>query len=327
MPIEGVVLQMKSMGIEQVVNFPFPTPPDRYALSKAEELLRHLGALSLPGSTGGGAITDLGRQMSQYPVSPRFAKMLAIGNQHGCLPYVIAIVAGMSVGDPFIHENAIEADEDEGDADGAEMAYLDSAKVREREERKRARKRYFTSQAQFQALGNGMSDVFKLLSAVGAFEYDATADFCGKNFLRLKAMQEIELLRKQITSIAGTGSELKGIKGKKADGLGKLTPPNDTQVSLLPGSLSLRQIVNQHELITDMPSSKSSARSSHQPSSTNSPSAKTYTKRKTAHSHRAETYHTAHPPHPSRPATPPRPMPTSTYIRLRPSSIDLRQNG
>ena len=46
MPIDGVVLQMKSMHIDAVVNFPFPTPPDRQSLRKAETVLSRLGALS-----------------------------------------------------------------------------------------------------------------------------------------------------------------------------------------------------------------------------------------------------------------------------------------
>ncbi|BEI82302.1 hypothetical protein CcaverHIS002_0301700 [Cutaneotrichosporon cavernicola] len=63
--------------------------------------------------SAGGKITDLGRAMAAYPVSPRFAKMLAVGKENGCLSFVIAIVAGLSVGDPFVHENALEADSDE----------------------------------------------------------------------------------------------------------------------------------------------------------------------------------------------------------------------
>lgn len=154
MPVEGVVLQMKSMGIDQVVNFPFPTPPDRLSLRKAEVLLQTLGALSVPSNTTlvagtqvdgavGGQITSLGKQMADYPVSPRFAKMLAIGNQHGAMPYVIAIVAGMSVGDPFVHESAIEADDE--DAEG--LTHLTGEEARKREERKEARKRYFKAQS------------------------------------------------------------------------------------------------------------------------------------------------------------------------------------
>jgi ATP-dependent RNA helicase DHX37/DHR1 len=36
---------MKSMYIDAVVNFPFPTPPDRAALKKAEATLTNLGAI------------------------------------------------------------------------------------------------------------------------------------------------------------------------------------------------------------------------------------------------------------------------------------------
>lgn len=160
MPIEGVVLQMKSMNIDQVVNFPFPTPPDRYALKKAEDLLTFLGALELATSTRmisgtqqagtvGGRITDLGKAMAGYPVSPRFAKMLVIGSQHGCLPYVVAIVAGLSVGDPFVHEQSIETifdeDEDEVEAGGrkTQIAQMRSEEVRAKEETKEVRRKYF----------------------------------------------------------------------------------------------------------------------------------------------------------------------------------------
>ena len=39
MPIEGVVLSMKSMNIDNVTNFPFPTPPPRENLHKAEKVV------------------------------------------------------------------------------------------------------------------------------------------------------------------------------------------------------------------------------------------------------------------------------------------------
>ncbi|WVQ97439.1 hypothetical protein IAU59_004552 [Kwoniella sp. CBS 9459] len=229
MPIEGVVLQMKSMNIDAVVNFPFPTPPDRFALRRAESLLTNLGALELPTTTrmingvqqagsSGGQITDLGKSMASYPVTPRFAKMLVIGKQHDCLAYIIAIVAGLSVGDPFIHEQAIEADSDEDD--NAELSHIKSQEIKEKEERKEARKRFFKAQSTFTALGQGSSDMFKLLSAIGAYEFDPSIFFCQKNFLRAKAMQEIHQLRGQISAIAKVA-------------LGKLLPPNDTQLKII----------------------------------------------------------------------------------------------
>ena len=47
-------------------------------------------------------ITPLGKTMSCFPISPRYAKMLAIGHQQDLLPYVIAIVAALSVQELFI---------------------------------------------------------------------------------------------------------------------------------------------------------------------------------------------------------------------------------
>lgn len=164
MPIEGIVLQMKSMNIDAVINFPFPTPPDRPSLTKAERVLTTLGALELPAAsrmvggavkqgTVGGKITDLGKAMSLFPVSPRYAKMLVSGRQHGCLPYVIASVAVLAVGDPFLREEALGRadDEDQGeDADAEsspEVTLIRSDALRAKEEKRLKRKAFFQSQA------------------------------------------------------------------------------------------------------------------------------------------------------------------------------------
>lgn len=146
MPVEGVVLQMKSMNIDVVSNFPFPTPPDRTSLRKAETLLTRLGALkpsrsfSTPQATTESKITDLGRAMALFPLSPRFARMLVSGRQHGCLPYVITIVAALSAGDPFLHEEHLAT------VDGGEEERNNFPD--EEEEAKRSRRRaFFKSQA------------------------------------------------------------------------------------------------------------------------------------------------------------------------------------
>lgn len=47
-------------------------------------------------------ITTLGRTMATFPVAPRYAKMLALSRQHGCLPYAITIVAAMTVRELFV---------------------------------------------------------------------------------------------------------------------------------------------------------------------------------------------------------------------------------
>jgi ATP-dependent RNA helicase DHX37/DHR1 len=159
MPIEGIVLQMKSLHIDAVVNFPFPTPPDRKALEKAETILTHLGALApsvslskssailSTSSSFGGTITELGRAMSLFPLSPRFSRMLASGQVHGCLPYIISIISALSVGDPFLHEDALQHEESESDEDpDGELSHIKSAALRAKEANRLRRKAFFQSQ-------------------------------------------------------------------------------------------------------------------------------------------------------------------------------------
>lgn len=152
MPVEGVALQMKAMHIDAVINFPFPTPPDRMSLRKAENLLTQLGALApvTPGATTGGQVTDVGRAMSLFPLSPRYARMLVGGRQHETLPYVIAVVSALSVGDPFLREEALlagdsEDGDDEDDKDG-ETEHLTSDAVKAKEVCRLRRKAFFKSQ-------------------------------------------------------------------------------------------------------------------------------------------------------------------------------------
>ena len=151
MPIEGVALQMKAMHIDAVINFPFPTPPDRISLKRAETLLTRLGALTAPVSnvSTDGKITDIGKAMSLFPLSPRYARMLVSGRQHACLPYVISVVAALSVGDPFLRVEALDAESDSSDAENVdeELAHLTSHVVRAKEARRLRRKAFFQSQA------------------------------------------------------------------------------------------------------------------------------------------------------------------------------------
>ncbi|KAI0374355.1 P-loop containing nucleoside triphosphate hydrolase protein [Pilatotrama ljubarskyi] len=233
MPIEGVVLQMKSMHIDAVVNFPFPTPPDRESLQKAEKVLTHLGALA-PAKGGaplGGSITEIGRTMSLFPLSPRFSRMLVSGRQHGCLPYVITIVSALSVGDPFLREESLNLDKDESDEeeDDEELAHLTSEAARAKEARRLRRKAFFQSQQLHAALGNSSSDVLRILSVVGAYEYAGGGHkFCEEHFVRPKAMEEIHKLRAQISNIVQTN-----FPDVQTGFEANLRPPNALQLKVL----------------------------------------------------------------------------------------------
>lgn len=228
MPIEGVVLSMKSMNIDNVVNFPFPTPPPRENLFKAEKLLGYLGAIN----TSSKHITEFGQTMSLFPITPRFAKMLIIGQQHGCLPYVIAIVSALSVGDPFIQDYHLDEnqpeDSDDEDIGRRELHNITSESIAEKERRKLVRKKYYSSQMKHAGL-DPSSDILKLLNVVGAYEFaGASASFCEDNFLRPKAMEEIRKLRRQLTNLVSSNFPDVDVCLDP-----KMKPPNAVQLKVL----------------------------------------------------------------------------------------------
>lgn len=149
---------MKAMNIDAVANFPFPTPPEMHALKKAETALTRLGALINPPVlsssatplgvatvTIGGSITPLGRSMSLFPLAPRHARMLVVGQQHGCLPYVIAIVSILSVGDPFLREEGL-ADAEKSDEDEDELEHIKSERIKAKEAQRTRRRAFFEKQ-------------------------------------------------------------------------------------------------------------------------------------------------------------------------------------
>ncbi|KAI0004526.1 P-loop containing nucleoside triphosphate hydrolase protein [Russula compacta] len=231
-PIEGVVLQMKCMHIDAVANFPFPTPPDRQSLRQAERMLTYLGALETPPnttpfSTTGGTVTDIGRTMSLFPLSPRFSKMLVSSRRHGCLPYAIAIVSAISVGDPFLREEALGVEDSSGSEE--EMTHISRENVRAKETSRLRRRAYFQSQQYHASLGKSTSDLFRILSVVGAYEYASGGQsFCAEHFVRPKAMEEIHKLRAQISNIVRIN-----FADADAGFTPKLPPPQDIQLKVL----------------------------------------------------------------------------------------------
>lgn len=96
----------------QVVNFPFPTPPERQALVEAERCLRALSALD-PDT---GSLTSIGKAMAVYPISPRHGRMILAalhasqgmdGKGHIVLAFAVAAAAALSLENPFLRESGI----------------------------------------------------------------------------------------------------------------------------------------------------------------------------------------------------------------------------
>jgi ATP-dependent RNA helicase DHX37/DHR1 len=201
-PIEGTVLQLKSMDVENVIGFPFPTPPATEQLLQAERLLKNLGAIDARSSK----ITQVGRDLAYYPVNPRFGKMLLLGLRNHVLPLTIALVAGLAVGDLFIAAPCVErsladAGEDSSDEEHRQHRF-DAAALTAAQKRQQA---YGRANATLSAWDDS-ADVVKLLTAVAAHaqaEEDPAnlQSFCEEYFLRQKGMTEVQQLRRQLHNI------------------------------------------------------------------------------------------------------------------------------
>uniref|UniRef100_A0A8D0HC67 DEAH-box helicase 37 n=1 Tax=Sphenodon punctatus TaxID=8508 RepID=A0A8D0HC67_SPHPU len=226
-PVEDLILQMKALNIEKVVNFPFPSPPPMDVLVAAEELLIALGALQEPPKTGrlkdlqkaklSCPISSLGTTMASFPVAPRYAKMLALSKQHACLPYVITIVSAMTVRELFEEFERPAVNEEEQEELKGKKARLIQMR------------RLWAGQGSFQKLG----DLMVMLGAVGSCEYaGCTPKFCQANGLRYKAMVEIRRLRGQLTTAVNSICPDASLFVDP-----KMKPPTETQVTYL------RQIV------------------------------------------------------------------------------------
>ncbi|KAK0353089.1 putative ATP-dependent RNA helicase DHR1 [Friedmanniomyces endolithicus] len=214
-PLESTVLQLKSMEIQNVVNFPFPTSPDAVQLVLAERLLRTLGAIGNEQECG--RITELGKEVMGFPVNPRFGKMLMLAQRNGVLAYTVAIVAGLAVGDLFISEaqsvsgvmleSGLGAESDE-DSD-REVRY--ERKLAESEAHTAAQHRHQSYNRAHATLSrwDDQSDVLKLLTAVAVHAdasgpskpISALSKICTDYYLREKGMSELQQLRHQLHNI------------------------------------------------------------------------------------------------------------------------------
>ena len=220
-PIESVVLQLKSMDLQSVVNFPWPTPPERQTIAKAEKLLSYLGALDQDAK-----ITSLGRELSLYPLSPRFGKMLALGSyQHNCGNYIAAMVSSLAVFELFIPESQLNLDPVTigGDENSDEQQEKDLIS----ENRKAYNKAHHT----FNALDKHC-DALSLFSAFCAYMWVSRSDdseaFCERSFLRPKALKEALQLYQQLTSMIALNHP-----GTIDTSKAPLSPPSKTQIAAL----------------------------------------------------------------------------------------------
>uniref|UniRef100_A0A915K171 RNA helicase n=1 Tax=Romanomermis culicivorax TaxID=13658 RepID=A0A915K171_ROMCU len=90
------LLQLKAMGINNLIDFDFMDPPPVEAMVMALEQLHSLSALD-----DEGLLTRLGRRMAEFPLEPNLAKVLIMSVHLGCSDEVLTIVSMLSVQNIF----------------------------------------------------------------------------------------------------------------------------------------------------------------------------------------------------------------------------------
>lgn len=89
--LNDIVLLLKSLGINDLLEFEFMDPPPTETLIGALNQLFALQALNHKGE-----LTKIGRQMAEFPTDPMLAKSVLAADKLGCVEEVLSIVSMLS---------------------------------------------------------------------------------------------------------------------------------------------------------------------------------------------------------------------------------------
>ncbi|WVZ06929.1 hypothetical protein V8G54_020275 [Vigna mungo] len=156
-------LNMKSMGINDLLSFDFMDSPSPQALVSAMEQLYSLGALDEEG-----LLTKLGRKMAEFPLDPPLSKMLLASVDLGCSDEILTIIAMIQTGNIFYRPR-----EKQGRAD-----------------QKRAK--FFLPEG----------DHLTLLAVYEAWKAkNFSGPWCSENFVQSRSLRRVQDVRKQLLTI------------------------------------------------------------------------------------------------------------------------------
>ncbi|CDH09224.1 related to Pre-mRNA-splicing factor ATP-dependent RNA helicase PRP16 [Zygosaccharomyces bailii ISA1307] len=161
--LSNTVLLLKSLGVDDILRFPFIDPPPLQTLLASLYELHFLGALD-----NWGNLTPMGNKMSKFPLRPSLSKALLISASNGCSEEMVTIVSMLSV--PMVF-------------------YRPSERQKESD---RARSRFFVPE----------SDHLTLLNVYAQWRSNRySAKWCSRHFLQYRSLQRAREIREQLTKI------------------------------------------------------------------------------------------------------------------------------
>ncbi|ORY85736.1 putative pre-mRNA splicing factor RNA helicase [Protomyces lactucae-debilis] len=106
--LASTVLELKKLGIDDLVHFDFMDPPAPETMMRALEELNYLACLNDDGD-----LTPLGRTASDFPLDPALAVMLISSPEFHCSNEILSLVALLSVPQVFVRPNSSKKQADE----------------------------------------------------------------------------------------------------------------------------------------------------------------------------------------------------------------------
>ncbi|KAK7869960.1 hypothetical protein R5R35_013734 [Gryllus longicercus] len=161
------VVQLKALGIDNVLRFNFPSPPPVQNLLCALELLYALDVLD----KNGNLTKPCGTTVAEFPVSPLYTKILLMAGEFGCSEEILSILAMLQIQEVFVRP----------------LRGSDAMKAR------MAKQKF--------AVAEG--DLLTLLNVYCAYVKNRMSrDWCNKYFLHYKGLKRAYRMREQILKLA-----------------------------------------------------------------------------------------------------------------------------
>ncbi|GAA6041475.1 hypothetical protein JCM8097_001894 [Rhodosporidiobolus ruineniae] len=157
--LASVILELKKLGVDDLVHFDYMDPPAPETVMRALELLNYLAAFDDDGN-----LTPLGDLMSVFPLEPQLAKMLIVSPEFKCSNEILSIAAMLSVPNPYLRPNSQRKEADEAKAQFAHPA----------------------------------GDHLSLLNLYHAYKGQPDANWCWNNYVSHRAMQQADNVRNQL---------------------------------------------------------------------------------------------------------------------------------
>ncbi|XP_038894406.1 probable pre-mRNA-splicing factor ATP-dependent RNA helicase DEAH9 [Benincasa hispida] len=176
MPAEGIpemqrsnlvtcVIQLKALGIDNILGFDWPSPPSPEVMVRALEVLYSLGVLDDDAKL----TSPVGFQVAEIPLEPMISKMILASGELGCSEEIITIAAVLSIQSIWASSRGGQKELDE------------------------ARLRFAAAEGDHVTFLN----VYK-----GFLQSNKSSQWCHKNFINYQAMKKVMEVREQLRRVA-----------------------------------------------------------------------------------------------------------------------------